>query len=121
MNSTDLAGSGPDLSRKLTWVVWLLGANLVVLIVAAAAIVVSLLPKVERAVQTAERVEGRFQSFADEVQPVLTAGAGKAIETIKGMDAERLSDTATKKADSLMDTAAERAKRFLERDKAEAK
>lgn len=113
--------SSSDVSQKLTWMVWLLGANLVVVMIAAAAIVVSLLPKVERAVQTAERVEGRFQSFADEVQPVLTASAGKAIETIRGMDAERLSETATKKADSLMDTAAERAKRFLERDKTEAK
>ena len=104
-------------SRKLTWVIWLLGANLIVMAIAASAMVFGLLPKIERAIQTTERVEARFQAFADEVQPVLTAGAGKAIETITKMDADKLSETATEKTDSLMDAAAERAKRFLDRDK----
>jgi len=78
-----------------------------------------LLPKVERAVQTTERVEARFQAFADEVQPIVTTGAGKAVETIKEIDAERLSETATEKTDSLIDAAAERAKRLLENDKSQ--
>ena len=107
-------------SRKLTWVIYLLAANLVVMAVAAGAMVFGLLPKIERAVETAERVEARFQSFADEVQPVMTAGAGKAIETIKKMDAEKLSETATEKTDSLMNAATERAKRFLDKDKDKA-
>jgi hypothetical protein len=106
-----------DLSKKLTWMIALLAANLLVTVAVACAMVFGLLPKIERAVQTTERVEARFQSFADEVQPVVTAGAGKAIETIKKMDADRLSDTATEKTDTLIDAAAERAKRFLERDK----
>ncbi len=104
-------------SRKLNWVIWLLAANLLVMVLGAAALVFGLLPKIERAIEATERVETRFQSFADEVQPVLTAGAGKAIETIKKMDADKLSETATEKTDSLMDAAADRAKRFLDRDK----
>lgn len=103
-------------SRKLTWVIWLLAANLIVMAIAAGAMAFGLLPKIERAIETTERVEARFQAFADEVQPVLTAGAGKAIETIKKMDAKKLSETATEKTDSLLDAAAERAKRFLDRD-----
>ncbi len=71
-------------------------------------IVFGLPPKLVRAVQSTERVEARFQSFANEVQPVVSAGAGKTIEAIKKMDADRLSETATEKADSLMDAAAER-------------
>ena len=109
----------PDLSKKLTWIILLLTANLLVMVVVAGAMALGLLPKIERAVQATERVEARFQSFADEVQPVVTAGAGKAIETITKMDAERLSKSATEKTDSLMDAATERAKRFLERDKKE--
>ena len=101
-----------DLSKKLTWMIALLAANLLVTLGVACAMVFGLLPKIERAVQTTERVEARFQSFADEVQPVVTAGAGKAIETI-----DRISETATEKTDNLIKSAAESAKRFLERDK----
>src|SRR5687767_5921411 len=106
--------SDSEASKKLTWMICLMTANLIGMATLACAVVFGLLPKVERAVQTTERVEARFQSFADEVQPVVTAGAGKAIETIKKIDAESLSETATEKADALMDAAAERAKRFLE-------
>lgn len=106
-------------SRKLTWLIWVSAANLVAVIVGAAALLFGLLPKLERTVQATERVEARFQRFADEVQPVFSASAGKAIETIEKIDADRLSKTATEKADKLMDTAAERAKRFIERDKKE--
>ncbi|MCC9658870.1 hypothetical protein [Rhodopirellula halodulae] len=107
-----------DLSKKLTWMVRLLAANLFVTSLAVAGLVFGLLPKVERAVSTTERMEARFQRFADEVQPVVTASAGKAIETIQQMDAERLSETATERTDALMEAAADRAKRFLERDQA---
>ena len=113
--------SDPDTQKRLTYVIWLLAGNLIVMAGVAGAMVFGLLPKIERAVETTERVEARFQTFADEVQPVVTAGAGKAIETIKKMDADRLSETATEKADSLMDAATERAKRFLDRDKDESK
>lgn len=107
----------PELSKKLTWMICLLAANLLAMVAVVCVMAFGLLPKIERAVQTTERVEARFQSFADEVQPVVTAGAGKAVEAIRKMDADRLSETATEKTDSLIDTAAERAKRFLERDK----
>jgi hypothetical protein len=110
-----------ELSKKLTWMICLLSANLVVMVAVSCAIVFSLLPKMERVVQMIERVEARFHSFADDVQPVVTAGAGKTIETIKKMDADRLSETATEKADVLMDAATERAKRLLERDKKQKK
>ena len=48
-------------ARKLTWVIWLLVANLVVMAIAAGATVFGLLPKIERAIETTERVEARFQ------------------------------------------------------------
>ena len=112
-----LVTNSSETSQKLTWVIVLLAANLVVMSVVGGALIFSLLPKVERAVKTVERVEERFQSFANEVQPVVTEGAGKAIETIKKMDADKLSETATEKTNSLMDAAAERAKRFLDNDK----
>lgn len=114
-----IAMNDETVARKLNWMVYLLAANLVVTFVLAVALVIGLLPKLERAVQTRERVEARFQSFADEVQPVVTAGAGKTIETIKGMESGRLSETATEKADVLLDAAAEKARRFLNRDKAD--
>jgi hypothetical protein len=105
-----------DVSKKLGWAVALLAANLLATLLVGCAIAFGLLPKIERAVSASERVEARFQSFADDVQPVVTAGAGKAIESIKKMDADRLSETATEKTDALIDAAAERARRFLERD-----
>lgn len=105
-----------DISQKLSWVVRLLAANLLVMAAATGTLLFGLLPKVERGIQTTERVEARFQAFADEVQPVLGATADKAIETVKKMDAEKLSKTATDKTNALLDTAAERTKRFLNRD-----
>jgi len=95
----------------------LLVTNLLVMAVLAAGLILGLLPKLERTTQVVEKMEGRFQEFADEIQPVVESGAGKAIETIKGMDAERLSETATEKTDGLIDSAAQRARRFLEKDK----
>ncbi|MBL8828203.1 MAG: hypothetical protein JNM18_14580 [Planctomycetaceae bacterium] len=103
--------------KKLTWIANLQIANLVVMFVLAAALLFGLLPKIERAVQTTERVELRFQAFADEVQPVVTAGAVKAIESIRKMDADQLSEKATQKTNALIDAATDRAKRFLESDK----
>ncbi|MCA9149207.1 MAG: hypothetical protein KDA92_07915 [Planctomycetales bacterium] len=105
-----------DVSKKLTWMIGLLAANLLVTIAVGLSMLSNLLPKVERAVQTTERVEARFQRFADEVQPVVTAGAGKAIETIQKIDTVRLSETATEQTDTLIEAAAEKAKRFLNRD-----
>ena len=102
----------------------MLVANVAVMTACAAALAFGLLPKVERAVQAAERAEARFQraeerfsGFADEVQPVLVAGAGKAIDTIEKMDVRELSETATERAGTLIDAAADRARRFLDKDK----
>lgn len=106
-----------QITQRLSWMVYLLAANLIVTLAGTVALVFGFLPRLERAVQATERVEARFQGFADDVQPVVTAGAGKAIETIKQMDAKRLSESATDKADALLDSATDRAKRFLERDK----
>ncbi len=102
--------------KRLNIIIWLLAANLAVMVSVGVAMVFGILPKIERAVETSERVEARFQSFADEVQPVVTAGAGKAIETITKIDSDRLSESATDKADTLMDAATEKAKRFLNQD-----
>ena len=105
------------LAGNLKAIKWLLAANLVVILGGVLGLVFGLLPKLDRTIKVAESVEARFQDFADEVQPVVSAGAGKAIDTIQQMDAERLSETATEKADSLLGDAADRAKRFLEKDK----
>lgn len=107
----------PETSKKLDRITYLLVANLLVMSIGAAGLVVGLLPKLERVTHTTERVEQRFQSFADDVQPVVSAGAGKAIESIRKIDADRLSKTATDRSDELLEAASERAKRYLGRDK----
>lgn len=109
----------PETTRKLDRIVYLLIANLLVMAIGAGGLVVGLLAKLERVALTTERVERRFQSFADEVQPVVSAGAGKAIESIRKIDADRLSKTATERSDELIDAASERAKRFLDSDRKE--
>ena len=81
--------------KKLNWIVRVLATNLAVTFALAIALVIRLQPNLERAAQATERVEARLQSFAYEVQPVATEGAGKMIETIKRKVAERLSETAT--------------------------
>jgi hypothetical protein len=103
--------------RRLTR---LAAANLAVMTVLIVALVALLIPKFERAVSTTERVEARFQSFADEVQPVVGAGAGKAVEAIRQMDAKRLSETATESSDDTIRALGERTKRYLDRDKSDA-
>ena len=113
---TDEASNG-QLFDCLQRLVWLAAANLAVMAILLVTFVVLLIPKLERAVSTTERVEARFQSFADDVQPVVGAGAGKAIEAIKQMDAKRLSETATDSSDDTIRAIGERAKRFLDRDK----
>lgn len=112
-----MAVSDTESAKRLNWVIVLLTANLIAMLAIAFGLVFRLLPKVERAVQTTERVEARFQLFADEVQPVVAAGANKAIETIKKVDADQISENATKKANTIIDAATDRAKRLLERDK----
>tara|TARA_A100001391_G_scaffold133406_2_gene92385 strand:- start:113 stop:475 length:363 start_codon:yes stop_codon:yes gene_type:complete len=102
--------------RRLTWIAT---ANLAVMAMLLIALVALLIPKLERAVSTTERVEARFQSFADDVQPVVGAGAGKAVEAIKQMDAKQLSETATQSSDATIQALGERAKRYLERDKSD--
>jgi hypothetical protein len=111
--------NNPEIIKKLDRIAYLLFANLIMIAIGAGGLVVGLLPKLERVVHTSERVEHRFQSFADEVQPIVSAGAGKAIETIMKIDAERLSKTATERSDELIGAASQRAKRFLDRNKKE--
>ena len=107
----------PELSRKLDRISLLLTLNLAAFVLTALLVVGGLLPILLKVSRTTVRVEQRFQDFADEVQPVVSAGAGKAIETITGIDAGRLSDTATESSDQLIRSAGERAKRYLERKK----
>jgi len=104
----------PQLSQKLTWITYLLAANLLAMVGCGCGLIFGLLPKVERAVKSTERVEARLQSFADEVQPVLTVGARTAAETIKNIDAKGIGETATQTGKTLIDAASERAKRYLE-------
>lgn len=108
-----------ETTKKLDRIAFLLAANLLVMAIGAGGLVVGLLPRLERVAATTERVEQRFQAFADEVQPVVSAGAGKAIESIKKIDADRLSKTATERSDELIGAASDRAKRYLGRDKKE--
>ena len=113
----------PETTKKLDRIANLLVANLIFIAIAAVALILGLLPKLEcisrsgeRVAQSTERVDQRFQSFADEVQPVVSAGAGIAIDSIEKIDADRLSRTATEKSDQLIDAASERVKRLLGTD-----
>ena len=108
-----------ETAKKLDRIASLLVANLLVIAIGAGGLIAGLLPKLGRVADTTERVEQRFQAFADEVQPVVSAGAGKAIESIKKIDADRLSKTATERSDELLGAASDRAKRYLSRDKRE--
>ena len=107
--------------KQVTLIIYLLAGNLVALVIGSAALVLGLLPKLERVTQSTERVEARFHSFADTVEPVLTAGVGKSIEAIKSIDSKKLSETATKAADGVIDAAGQKVKRFLDNDKAKSK
>lgn len=114
----------PETSKKLDRIANLLILNLITMLIGAAALIVGLLPKLERmassterVAKSTERVDQRFQTFADEVQPVVSAGADIAIDTIEKIDTDRLSRAATEKSDQLIDAASERAKRFLGIDK----
>jgi hypothetical protein len=107
--------------KQLSLIVYLLAGNLAALVIGAAALVVGLLPKLERVAQTTERVEARLQSLADTVEPVLQAGVGKSIQAIESMDTKKLSESATKAADGVIDAAGERAKRYLDKDKSKSK
>ncbi len=110
----------PETTKKLDRIANLLIANLIFMAIAAAALIVGLLPKLERisrsserVAQSTERVDQRFQSFADEVQPVVSAGADITKQSIDKIDTDRLS----KKSDQLLDAASEKAKRFFGIDK----
>lgn len=99
----------PDTNKKLDRIANLLIANILVMLIGITALIVGLLPKLERisrsserVAQSTERVDQRFQSFADEVQPVVSAGADVAIDSINKI-----------KSDELIDAASDRAKRLL--------
>ena len=109
--------SEPDIAKKLDRISLLLTLNLICMLLAAGGLIGGLLPAMLRIGKTTERVEQRFQEFANEVQPVVASGAGKAIETIMKVDADRLSDTATESSDALIKAAGDRAKRYLEEKK----
>ncbi len=101
-------------SRKLNLIAWLLVLNMLVMSLGAIVLVVGLLPKLERIAVSSERVEQRFQSFADDVQPVVSAGSSKAIDAIDRIDVDRLTDTANEQSDELLKKLSEKAMRMLE-------
>jgi len=75
--------------------------------------VAGIAPKINSVLQKVENIEDRFQEFADEVQPVVAAGAGKAIETIKKVDAQQLSETTTEKTDEIIEEAGSKIKNWI--------
>ncbi len=102
-----------ETAKKLDRITNLLILNLMVMLIGAAALIVGLLPKLERVAKSTERVakstervDQRFQSFADDVQPVVSAGADMAIDSLNKI-----------KSDELIDSASDKAKRFLGLDK----
>ena len=101
-------------TEKLDQIARLLKLNLVIMILGSVGLIAGLLPQIIKVSNSAERIEQRFQQFADEVEPVVTAGAGKAIETITKIDADQLSETATESSDQWIKAAGEKAKRYLE-------
>lgn len=99
----------PETTKKLDRIANLLIANLMVMLIGGAALIVGLLPKLERVAlstervaRSTERVDQRFQLFADEVQPVVSVGADVAIDSLNKI-----------KSDELIDSASDKAKRFL--------
>jgi len=103
----------PETTKKLDRIANLLILNLVVILIGSAALIVGLLPKLERVARgtervakSTERVDQRFQSFADDVQPVISTGADVAIDSLNKI-----------KSDELIDAASDKAKRFLGLDK----
>lgn len=114
MNGCECKGS-----KALIALVVLGVLQLVVIVILGAVLIGTAMPKLERGVQVAERVEGRFNGFADKVEPVITAGAGKAIDAIKGMDAGKISGAATEGVTETLEAGKERAKRFFNKDKKE--
>lgn len=118
----------PETTKKLDRIANLLILNLVVMFIAAAALIVGLLPKLERVTnstervaKSTERVDQRFQSFADEVEPVVSATADMAKQSIDQIDTDRLSKSATDKSDELIDAATDKAKRLLGLDEEKEK
>jgi methyl-accepting chemotaxis protein len=114
----------PETAKKLDRIAHLLIANLIFMAIAAAALIVGLLPKLERVAKgtervarSTERVDHRFQSFADEVEPVVSATADMAKQSIDQIDTDRISKSATDKSDELIDAATDKAKRLLGLDK----
>ncbi len=114
----------PETTKKLDRIANLLILNLIVMFIGAAALITGLMPKLERmaksterVAKSTERVDQRFQSFADEVQPVVSAGADIAKQSIDKIDTDRLSKSATEKSDQLIDAATDKAKRLLGIDK----
>jgi hypothetical protein len=77
---------------------------------------VSILPKVERITSTAERLEARFQSFAEKVEPVIATGAAKAVESIRQIDSHVVGEKLTEGVSETVDGAKGRLKRILDGD-----
>lgn len=111
----------PETTKKLNGIAYLLTANLLVMAIGTAGLILGLLPKLERITVATERVEQRFQSFANEVQPVVSSGAGKAVESINKVDSDRLSREITEQSDQLIEAAADKAMRLLDRRKKDEK
>jgi len=72
-------------------------------------------PKVERAVQVTERLEARVQELTDEIQPVLVAGALKAVESITEIDASQIGQRATQETEGVVGAAADRLREAIDR------
>lgn len=114
-----------ETGKKLDRITYLLAANLIIMTVCAVGLIIGLLPKLERVTVSAEsvtasteRMEARVQEFVDEVQPVVSASAGMALESIMNMDTERLSQTVSDRSDELINAAAEEAMRYFNRSRA---
>lgn len=80
-------------------------------------VAISILPKVERVTSTAERLEARFHSFADKVEPVVDTGAAKAVESLKRIDSEVVGEKLTEGVSETVDATKQRMKRILDGDK----
>jgi hypothetical protein len=116
----ELMMSNESSNSSVRFLCFITAVQTVVIIALGCVLVFSLLPKAERGVQVAERIEARFQAFADEVQPVVSAGAGKAIEAVRKMDADKLGATATEAVDTTIGAAKDRVKKFIDGKKKES-
>ncbi|MEM9478170.1 MAG: hypothetical protein AAGA58_00765 [Verrucomicrobiota bacterium] len=105
-----------DHEKRQRQVIGLLTANLITIVVGAAIISILFLMESRKIRASVERIETRFHTIADDVQPVVSTGAGKVVEGMENLDVEGISKTLSDKSNALLEAASDKAIDFLKKD-----